>query len=93
MPVLESLFNKVAGLKTCNFIRKRLRHRCFPVIFENCLRTPSFRTPPVATFEAKHILQLSFYYVVEYEISSGIRATRKKLNIFMLQLPIYYMLE
>ena len=26
--VLESLFNKVAGLKACNFIKKRHQHRC-----------------------------------------------------------------
>ena len=30
-PVLESLFNKVAGLQACDFIKKRLQHRCFPV--------------------------------------------------------------
>ena len=30
-PVLESIFNKVAGLKSCNVIEKRLQHRCFPV--------------------------------------------------------------
>ena len=30
-PVLEFLFNKVAGLKAYNFMKKRLRHRCFPV--------------------------------------------------------------
>ena len=30
-PVLESLFKKVAGLKACNFIKKRPEHRCFPV--------------------------------------------------------------
>ena len=30
-PVLESLFKKVAGLKPSNFIRKRSKHRCFPV--------------------------------------------------------------
>ena len=29
--MLEFLFNKVAGLQTCNFIKKRLRHRCFTV--------------------------------------------------------------
>ena len=29
--MLESFFNKVAGLKACNFIQKRLQHRCFPV--------------------------------------------------------------
>ena len=29
-PVLESLFNKVAALKACNFIKKRLHYKCFP---------------------------------------------------------------
>ena len=36
-PVLESLFNKVPGL-ACNFIEKRLPHRCFPMKFEKFLR-------------------------------------------------------
>ena len=40
-PVLESLFNKFAGLKTCNFIKKRLQQRCFPVNIAKFLRTPS----------------------------------------------------
>ena len=36
----------------CNFIKKRLQHRCFPVKFANFLRTPFFyRTPPVADSE------------------------------------------
>ena len=41
--LLESLFEKVASLKACNFIKKRLQHRCqvFPVKFTNFLRTPS----------------------------------------------------
>ena len=30
-PVLESLSNKVAGLRACNFIRKNLQRSCFPV--------------------------------------------------------------
>ena len=29
--VLESLFNKVAGLSACNFIKKKRQPRCFPV--------------------------------------------------------------
>ena len=29
--MLESLFNKVASLQACNFIKKRLQYRCFPV--------------------------------------------------------------
>ena len=38
-PVLDSLFDKVAGLQTSNFIKKWLRHRCFPVNVANFLRT------------------------------------------------------
>ena len=40
-PVLESLFNKVAGLKACNFIKNRLQHGCV-VKFANLLRTSFF---------------------------------------------------
>ena len=42
MLVLESLFNKVVGLKVCNFIKKRLQHRCFSVNIVNFLRTALF---------------------------------------------------
>ena len=38
-PVLKSLFNKVAGLKACNFIKKRLQRRCFPANIAKFLRT------------------------------------------------------
>ena len=38
-PVLESLFTNVTGLQRCNFIKKRLQHRCFPVKFAKFLRT------------------------------------------------------
>ena len=40
--MLESLFNKDAGLKVCKCIKKRLQHRYFPVPFANFLRTPFF---------------------------------------------------
>ena len=36
-PVLESLFN---AAQACNFIKKRLQHRYFPVKFAKFLRTP-----------------------------------------------------
>ena len=39
IPVLESLFNEVSGLETCNFIKIRLQERCFPVSFAKFLRT------------------------------------------------------
>ena len=34
------LFNKVAGLKTCSFIKKRLQRKCFPLKFAKFLRAP-----------------------------------------------------
>ena len=39
-PALESLFKKDACLRTCNFIKKRLQRRCFPVKFAKFLRAP-----------------------------------------------------
>ena len=41
-PVLESLLNKVAGLSDCNFIKKRLQHKFFPVKFHKFLRASFF---------------------------------------------------
>ena len=38
-PVLECLFNKVAGLESCNFIKKILLHWCFPMKVAKFLRT------------------------------------------------------
>ena len=38
--VLESLFDEVAALQACNFIKKRLQHMCFAVNIATFLRTP-----------------------------------------------------
>ena len=40
--MFESPFNKVAGLKVCNFIDKRLQQRCFSVNTVKFLRTAFF---------------------------------------------------
>ena len=45
-PLLESFFNKVAGLKAWNFIKKRLQHRYFPEILPNFSKNFICRTPP-----------------------------------------------
>ena len=37
--MLESPFNRLVGFKTCNFLKKRLQHRCFPVNIAKFLRT------------------------------------------------------
>ena len=57
--VCQSLFfNKAAGLRLqpCNFIKKRLWHRCFPVNFVKFLRTPFLQN----TFE-RLLLLLRFF--------------------------------
>ena len=46
-PVLESRFDKVEGRKVCNFIKKRLQYRCFPVSIAKFLGTIFYRKPPV----------------------------------------------
>ena len=68
-PVLETLFNQVAGLKTCNFFKKRLQYRCFPVKFAKFLRTP-FSTEHLQWLLLKLnmfmiLLQMPFYYILE----------------------------
>ena len=37
--IVEASFYKVAGLKACNFIEKRLQHKCFSVNIAKFLRT------------------------------------------------------
>ena len=41
--MLKSLFDKVAGLWRCNFIKKILPHRCFPAKLAKFLRAPIFK--------------------------------------------------
>ena len=36
----ESFFNRIAGLEACDFIKKRLWQRCFPINFAKFLRKP-----------------------------------------------------
>ena len=36
--MLKSLFNEVAGHQACNFIKKRLQHKCFPVKYVKLFR-------------------------------------------------------
>ena len=40
--VLKSLFNKAAGLKACDFIKKGVQHGCVPVKFAKSLRRSLF---------------------------------------------------
>ena len=50
-----TLFNKVAGLKEFNFIKKRLQHMLSSEYFEIFYRTLFYRTPPVTASVSKTI--------------------------------------
>ena len=43
-PALESLLNKVTSPQACNFTKKRLQHRCFPVNLAKFLWTPILKS-------------------------------------------------
>ena len=74
--VLESLFNKVAGLAACNFIsisfQKRLQHWYFSCeyckIFKNNFY---YRTPLVAAFVSLIKQQLFIYLFINHYFSSN----------------------
>ena len=57
-PVLETLFNKVAGLKAYKFTKNSLQLRCFLVNIVKCLRTfqnkEAYSTP-------SELLKMFFY--------------------------------
>ena len=51
-PLLESLFNKVAGLQDYNFSKRRFQQRCFPVnIVKNFENSFLYRGTPLTAFE------------------------------------------
>ena len=52
----QSLFNKVAGLQTYNFIKKRCQQRCFPVNFVKFLGTPILKN-----IHEQLLLHLKYY--------------------------------
>ena len=52
----QSLFNKVADTKVCNFIKKRLQHSCFPIKFAKYQETLFlYKAPPVTASESSTI--------------------------------------
>ena len=53
-PVSESLFNKVANLRSATLFKKKLLHRCFLVTFPKFLRTPYLQNASWKLFLFKH---------------------------------------
>ena len=56
--MVEFLFNKVAALKAQNFIKKKLRDRCFPVNIAKFLRTPFLQNTSGGCFCNVHVIVL-----------------------------------
>ena len=57
--MLEPVFNKVAGLKTCKFNKKKLQHKCFPVNVAKSLKTPiskNFCKRPFLAVPANYVI-------------------------------------
>ena len=61
-PVLESFFNKVASLKACSIIKKKVQYRCFAVNIAKCVRTTFFYRPPTADSDTRRIKKRSRLY-------------------------------
>ena len=78
--MLESLFNKVAGLRPATLLKKRLQRRCCHVNIAKFLRRAFFyRTPPVAASPStSEILS----YCIHPDISMGYK------TIITLNLPV-----
>ena len=49
--ILQIFFNENVGLQSCNFFKKRLQHRCFPVNIAKFLRTPVLKNICQRLFE------------------------------------------
>ena len=50
--MLEFLFDIVAGLQLCNFLKRRLQHRCFAVKFAKFLEQHLQITASVSRFSS-----------------------------------------
>ena len=77
----ESLFNKVAVLRACSFIKKSLRHRCFPVKFAKFLRTTILKNIWLLLNSFKNRLQHRCFpgNFVNYSRISTLKSTYERL--------------
>ena len=76
-----SLFNKVAGLKACNLIKKRLQHRRFLINIAKFLRTPLWKTSMNGCFWRSILLINPITHVVNYS-ARGLRGINIGIMIY-----------
>ena len=94
IPVFEYFFNNVAGLKTCSFIKKRLQHSCFPVKFVKFLIIPFLQNTFGGYFWNLTYASAAILLHIRIEnLNWNESHEQKTINIFMLRLPIYYILK
>ena len=63
--VLESLFNKFIGLQACNFTKKRLQHRRFPVNIANFKNTYFEKHLRTADSDSSYILHTKLNKIIQ----------------------------
>ena len=77
--MLDSLFNKIAALGACNFIKKRLQCKCFSVSLRNFSEHIFYGAPHVATL----LLVLQVYLHQIINLNTNI------LKVFQVSLQIF----
>ena len=63
--MLESLFSKVTGLQACNFTKKKLQHRRFPVNIANFKNTYFEKDRRRAAFDSSYILHRKLNKIIQ----------------------------
>ena len=63
--MLESLFNKFIGLQACNFTKKRLQHRRFPVNIANFKNTYFEKHLRTAGSDSKYLLHRKLNTIIQ----------------------------
>ena len=84
-PLLQSLFNNVAGLRPCSFIKKRLQHRCFPVNIAKSARTPNLKN--ICTRLLLHLFSLSFLYRINLSVNK-VTSIENNFNSFITEISV-----
>ena len=67
----KQLSFKIGVPQACNFIKKRLQHRCFPVKLAKFLRTPFFK---------EHLRWLLLYILYTHDVISNLSRWNKGYN-------------
>ena len=63
--MLESLFSKVTGLQACNFTKKKLQHRRFPVNIANFKNTYFEKHLRTAGSDSSYILHRKLNKIIQ----------------------------